>query len=383
MTRVLLATVRLLEFLEGAGHFWAYMQYAQALRRLGCDVYLLDSFMWSDEIPDPQRVREFLDRMARYGLQDRVIVAANGRGPGRRAAADSYLGMAEPELFDLLDGTDLLLNFNYHLREDVVSAVRRSALVDIDPGLLQFWISRGFISPAAHDLYFTTGETIGKQPDLIPDCDIDWLQIRPPVCLELWPFTYEAEADAFTTVSTWWGERDYVGDPDSYYDNTKRTAFLDFIDLPGHTDQPLELALFLAESDGADRRSLEGHGWRVRHSRDVAGSPETYRAYVQRSRGEFSWAKASCMKFQNAWVSDRSLCYLASGTPVVVQHTGPSSFLPDSEGMFRFKTLSEAARAFDSINADYERQCRLARGLAEEYFDADVVVSKMLERAMI
>ena len=38
MTRVLIATVRLLEFMEGAGHFWAYMQYAQALRRLGCEV---------------------------------------------------------------------------------------------------------------------------------------------------------------------------------------------------------------------------------------------------------------------------------------------------------------------------------------------------------
>ena len=61
---------------------------------------------------------------------------------------------------DVLNGVDLLLNFNYDLGPDVVSAVRRSALVDIDPGLLQFWISRGFISPADHDLYFTTGETV-------------------------------------------------------------------------------------------------------------------------------------------------------------------------------------------------------------------------------
>jgi hypothetical protein len=382
VTRVLLATVRLLEFLEGAGHFWAYMQYAQALRRLGCDVYLLDSFIWSDEAPDARRVQEFLDRMARYGLQDRVIVAANGGGHAQRRGAESYFGMAESEVPDLLAGVDLLLNFNYHLSQDVVSAVRRSALVDIDPGLLQFWISRGFISPAAHDLYFTIGETIGKRSNLIPDCGIDWLQTRPPVCLELWPYTYDADAEAFTTVSTWWGERDYVGDPVSYYDNTKRTAFLDFIDLPRHTDQPLELALFLAESDDADRRTLENRGWQIRHSREVAGSPEKYRAYVQNSRGEFSWAKASCTKFQNAWISDRSLCYLASGKPVVVQHTGPSSFLPDGEGMFRFRTPADAARAFDSINADYERQCRHARHLAEEYFDAEVVVSSILEQAL-
>jgi hypothetical protein len=380
VTRVLLATVRLLEFLEGAGHFWAYMQYAQALRRLGCEVYLLDSFMWSDETPDAHSVREFLDRMERYGLQDRVVVAANGGGQVPRA--ESYFGMTESEVSDLLNSVDLLLNFNYQLSQDVVSAVRRSALVDIDPGLLQFWISRGFISPAAHDLYFTIGETIGKQPNLIPDCGIGWLQTRPPVCLELWPPAYDGDAEAFTTVSTWWGERDYVGDDESYYDNTKRTAFLDFIDLPRHTDQPLELALFLAESDESDRRTLENRGWRIRHSREVAGSPEKYRAYIQNSRGEFSWAKASCMKFQNAWISDRSLCYLASGKPVVVQHTGPSSFLPDGEGMFRFKTLGDAAKAFDSINADYERQCRLARRLAEQYFDGEAVVGGILEQAL-
>ncbi|MGH2979827.1 MAG: glycosyltransferase [Solirubrobacterales bacterium] len=370
MTRVLLATVRLLEFFEGAGHFWVYMQYAQALRQLGCEVYLLDSSIWSDHSPDEHRVREFRDRMARYGLEDRVMLAGNG------------VRHAEPGLSDLLDEVDLLLNFNYHLSPEVVSAVRRSALVDIDPGLLQFWISRGFISPAAHDLYFTTGETVANGSDLIPDCGLEWVPIRPPVYLDLWPYTRGAGADAFTTVSSWWGERDYVGDPESYYDNTKRTAFLEFIDLPRHTEQPLELALFLADSDRADRRSLEDRGWRVRHSRDVAGSPEQYRAYVQSSRGEFSWAKASCVKFQNAWISDRSLCYLASGKPVVVQHTGPSSCLPDGEGIFRFRTLADAAQAFDSINADYERQCRLARNLAEQHFDAEVVVSRLLERAL-
>jgi hypothetical protein len=370
MTRVLLSTVRLLEFLEGAGHFWVYMQYAQALRRLGCEVYLLDSFLWSDEPADPARTRAFSERLARHGLGDRVIVSGNGGGD------------AGPELADALRDADLLLNFNYHLGADVVSGARRSALVDIDPGLLQFWISRGFISPALHDLYFTTGETVGRAGSPIPDSGIDWLHTRPPVCLDLWPPAYDADAESFTAVSSWWGERDYVGDADSFYDNTKRTAFFDFIDLPHHTRQPLELALFFAHSDGADRETLERHGWRVRHSPEVAGDPEAYRAYIQGSRGEFGWAKASCARFQNAWISDRSLCYLASGKPVVVQHTGPSTFLPDGEGMFRFETLADIPAAFDAINADYERQCRLARRLAEEHFDAETVVRGILERAL-
>jgi hypothetical protein len=50
--------------------------------------------------------------------------------------------------------------------------------------------------------------------------------------------------------------------------------------------------------------------------------------------------------------------------------------------MFRFKTSADAARAFDSINADYENQCRLARRVAEAYFDAEVVVTKILEQAL-
>jgi hypothetical protein len=378
VTRVVISTVRLLEFLEGAGHFWVYMQYAQALRRLGSDVYILDSYTWSNEDPEGHRLEEFLGRMARYGLQDRVVVAAAGES----GAPARYFGMTEDEVSDVLGGADLLLNFNYHLSQDIVSAVSRSALVDIDPGLLQFWMSRGYISPAAHDVYFTIGETVGTGSSPIPDCGIEWHRIRPPVYLDLWPWAYDPNAEAFTTVSTWWGERDYVGDPESYYDNTKRTAFLDLIDLPRDTKQPLELALFFADSDECDRDTLKSRGWRVRHSRDVAGSPEQYRAYVQQSRGEFSWAKPSCIRFQNAWISDRSLCYLASGKPAVVQHTGPSSFLPDAEGLFRFRTPADAVKAFDVINGDYERQSRIARKIAEEYFDADVVVSGMLEQAL-
>jgi hypothetical protein len=62
----------------------------------------------------------------------------------------------------------------------------------------------------------------------------------------------------------------------------------------------------------------------------------------------------------------------------VVQNTGPSSFLPNGEGMFRFATLQEAADALATINANYERHCRLAREISEAYFDAKQVLSKIL-----
>jgi HupE/UreJ protein len=58
-------------------------------------------------------------------------------------------------------------------------------------------------------------------------------------------------------------------------------------------------------------------------------------------------ANPSCMKWQNAWVGDRTLCYLASGRPLVVQDTGPSAILPKGLGMFasrRSKRLSRRSR---------------------------------------
>jgi hypothetical protein len=270
--------------------------------------------------------------------------------------------------------------------------------VDIDPGLLQFWMSSGQLKVPPHDSYLTTGETVGTPAARFSDCGLRWTHIRPPVCLDLWPVTYDARSEAFTTVSSWssasWLKVDRNGET-VLLDNTKRVSFLDFVDLPRHTSQPLELALYLldrdpegerrlkqAEKDAADRAHLESHGWRVRDSREVAGSPEAYRVYVQQSRGEFSCAKPSCMEFQNAWVSDRTLCYLASGKPVVVQHTGPSSYLPHGEGMFRFTSLPEAVEALESIASDYARHCRAARDIAETHFDARRVLETALNAAL-
>lgn len=75
-------------------------------------------------------------------------------------------------------------------------------------------------------------------------------------------------------------------------------------------------------------------------------------------------------------------CYLASGKPAFVQHTGPSRFLPAAEGLFRFRSLDEAVQALAAAEADYERHCSKARALAEEHFDAKKVVGSVLERAL-
>jgi len=378
-----ISVYKVANFPDGGGHFWVYMQYAQGLRRLGCDVYWLEQFRppaSGDSAQEAALLSPFFERMKCFGLEGKALLYAKAGNDFR------FVGCEWPDVERVLKRADLLLNFHYAIDARLLACARRTALVDIDPGLLQFWISTGQLNVPAHDCYLTTGETVGTPAARFSDCSLQWHRIRPPVCLDLWPFTYDPHARAFTTVSSW-STTDWLKVTENgktvLRENTKRVAFLEFAELPARTSQPLELALYTDERDAADLTRLTGNGWRVRHSSAVAGSPDAYRSYIQRSRGEFSCAKASCMQFQNAWVSDRTLCYLASGKPVVVQHTGPSSYLPNGEGMFRFTSLDEAAAAIEAINRDYERHCRAARDLAETQFDASRVLEGILNTTLM
>jgi len=384
MPTVVLSAFNVANFPDGGGHSWVYLQYVLGLRQLGCDVYWLEGFRTQGQTKrETAALATFRARTEAYGLGGKLaLYLTNGKNDLSPAWPTEYLVMSRDEAEALYERADLLLNFHYAINPSLLARFRRTALVDIDPGLLQFWTSRGQLTVPRHDVYFSTGETVGKPGGKIPDCGRRWHHIRPAVCLERWPYAADPPRGAFTTVSIWDSD-DWVVDAEETYENTKRVAFLEFADLPRLTKQPLELALFLrTERDLADKRDLEGRGWHIRHSREVAATPEMYQLYIQRSRGEFSCAKGSCIKFQNAWVSDRTLCYLASGRPVVVQDTGPSSFLPDGEGMFRFSTAEQAVRAFDVINGDYEKHRRAARRIAEQFFDAKQVVKEILHQAL-
>lgn len=382
MTTVVVSCYNVASFPEGGGHFWVYMQYVRGLRRAGCDVYWLERFRRGrDPARDEQAMRTFFARMARFGLEGKVLLYTQDEQPDGAAPALEFVGVTRGAAEAALRRADLILNFHYAIDPCLLACARRSALVDIDPGLLQFWIATKQLRVPEHDVYLTIGETVGTPSARFPDCGLSWIPFHPPVCLEDWPYTYDPGAEAFTTVAGWWSGqwvRGVLDGEEIYYENTKRVSFLDFASLPRHTTQPLELALYFADDDGDERALLEGHGWRVHHSRDVAGSPEQYRAYLQASRGEFSTAKPSCMRLQNAWISDRTLCYLASGKPAVVQDTGPSGYLPNGEGLFRFATLEQAAAALDAVNSDYPRHCRAARELAAAHFDARHVLERIL-----
>lgn len=409
MTAVTLKPTNVASFPEGGGHFWVFVQYAHALRQLGCDVWWLERFDHGGTGPEQARaIRLFRERMVHFGLSDR---------------ASLYRVDPHGRLDDLGDGpalarataTDLLLNFDYSIEPAILERFPRRALVDIDPGLLQFWASTGQLQVPEHDLYLSTGETVGTERARFSDLGRSWTRFRPPVCLDLWPAVPDPAATDLTTVSGWWGgngKGEWITDgADIFFENNKRVTFMDVLELPTRTSQRLELALALGDGDESvaareapasdwrperpppeaatdyvgdrqDREALERWGWRVRPAADVAASPLGYQRYVQQSRGEFSCAKPSCMFFQNAWVSDRTLCYLASAKPVIVQDTGPSELLPSGEGMFRFRDLDGAIAAIEAMNADYGRHCEAARELARA-FDGPTVLGSLLDQVLV
>jgi hypothetical protein len=365
-------------FPEGGGLVWEYLNWALGLQALGCKVTWLEAV--SPDMPNQKtKISALRCRLERYGLGDSVALCSRTGDAVSHAVRDGCGSL------DDIEAADLLINMGYRVPRELLLHFRRSVFVDVDPGLTQIWMSEGGgLSVAPHDLYFTTGETVGRPGALFPDLGLTWHYTPPCVALESWPPCSSAAPDAaFTTISQWYAN-EWVQYGGELYSNNKREGFLPFLDLPQQAGQPLELALCLADNDVDDkeRAMLRERGWRLREAQDVSATPWEYQAYIQSSLGEFSCAKPSCIRLQNAWVSDRTICYLASGKPAIVQHTGRSRFLPDAAGLFRFTNLEQASRHLEKVMSDYSRQCELARDVAEEYFDSKKNLKRVLETAL-
>ncbi len=387
---VCVAPANTVAYPNGGGHLWVYLHWALALKALGCRVIWLEGLDVDERDTSPagrrrrrggpprECVAALKARLASFGLADTLALYAIGGGTVPDEVAQGCLDL------NAAAEADLLLNLWHSAPAGVVGRFRRTAFIDTDPGLLQIWMTTGAVQLARHDLYFTIGETVGTPAARFPDGGRTWVHTVPPVYLPEWPCVPEALGSAapppYTTVAHWWGGTfEFNG---ITFSNEKRASFLEYQDLPHRTPVSLELAVCLAEFHEEYRRLMEPMGWRLREAWDVTATPDAYRTYVQRSRGEFSCAKPAYISLETAWVSDRTLCYLASGKPAVVQYTGASRFLPDAQGLFRFRNMDEAVRALATAEADYERHGRAARALVEEHFDARRVVAGVLERVL-
>ena len=372
---ICLAAARTIMYPHGGGHLWVYLQWALSLLALGWRVIWLEGIDPGDPERDPRELATTLkQRLKPYGLADSVALCSLTDEPLPPDVTEHAMDL------EAAYEADLLLNLWHSLPASVVNRFRRAAFVDTDPGLLQIWMTRGDVQVASHHLYFTIGETVGTSAARFPDCGLRWLYTPPPVFLPAWPTVSVDSTAPYTTVTHWWGSRFEFGG--QIINEEKHVSFLEYKELPSRICASLELAICLGEHYDDWRARLEPLGWQVRQAWDVSATPDQYRAYIQQSRGEFSCAKPACMTLANAWVSDRTLCYLASGKPAVVQHTGDSRVLPDAGGLFRFRNMDEAVQAFSAVESDYERHARLARQLTEEHFNGCDVVARVLEQTL-
>jgi hypothetical protein len=194
------------------------------------------------------------------------------------------------------------------------------------------------------------------------------------VALEEWPVT-EGTFDRFTTVASWRGSYGPVEYAGKTY-GVKVHEFRKFIELPRH-GRPFEIALRIDSADQTDLARLIENHWRIVNPVEAAGSPSCFRRYVQNSGAEFSVAQNIYVDTDSGWFSDRTVRYLASGKPALVQDTGFSRNYPTGEGLIAFRTLPEAIDGADRIVHDYKRHCLSARQIAEEFFESGKVVRKL------
>jgi hypothetical protein len=364
---------------QGGGHLWVYLNWALSLQALGCRVIWLED-IGEHAATNPDELVEhdiatLSARLASHGLDEALALTSFS---AHELPAELVDG--RPGLEFAAAEADLMLDFAYDTPQWALARFRRTALVDLDPGLLQLWMSQGKLQVCDHDVNFTIGETVGTSEARFPDGGLRWQHTSAPVFLPAWP-TAESSSGPYTTVTNWWG--DWIELDGEAVCNDKRSAFLAYSELPTRSDRPLEIAVTLDDyTTETDVPVMEAGGWRVRNAWETCPTPEVYRSYIQASRAEFSCAKPSCRLLANAWISDRTICYLASGKPAVVEHTGHSRLLPEAEGLLRFRNMDEAVAALEAVEADYERHSRRARELAEELFDGEKVGRRLLELAL-
>lgn len=365
------------------GHTWQFLQYLLGLRRLGWDVLFLDrlepGMCVNDRgapcpVEDSVNLRYFVDVMRRFGLAGNFSL---GYDRGTRT-----FGLSRPDVVRFLGRSAALVNVMGFLDdEDLLAAASLRVFLDTDPGFGQMWRDLGQADLfRGHDAHVTIAGNIGKPGCTIPTCGIDWIAWRQPVVLAEWPAQPPADpGTSFTSIGSWRGPYAPVEHGGRTY-GLRVHEFRKFFGLPGMTGERFQVALDIHAAETRDLEGLAAGGWSLADPGTVACDPWRYREYVQSSRAEFTATKGIYVDTRGGWFSERSICYLASGRPVLAQDTGLAGLLPVGAGLLTFTTPDEAASAALEIRADYQRHSRAARAIAVECFDSDRVISDLLAK---
>jgi hypothetical protein len=385
------------------GVAWDYVQYPAALARMGHDVYYVeDTGEWPYTLNGGPSGQDWIARdpsvnvahlasvMERFGLRDRWAY--------RFPIEPRWYGLPDEAREEILRSADLLLNVSGTLeRPAEYQQGPVLAYIDSDPVFTQVKLAmpERFVDfrsrVLAHDVHFSFGECLHQRP---PADGVRWLPTRQPMLLDEWR-PASPRGRRYTTVMSWTSYKPLTYRGETY--GQKDVEFEQFLELPSLVD-PVELEVALGglqhsawetaatgapdETKISAPERLRRRGWHVTNSFHACPDLDSYRDYVERSRGEWSVAKNGYVKGQPGWFSCRSSCYLAAGRPVVVQDTGFSPVIPTGDGLIAFSTIDEAVAGIREVESQYEHHSRSAREIAGEYFGAEKVLDSLLERAL-
>ncbi len=367
-----------------------YFQYFLGLARLGHDVYYHeDSWRWpyhplerqtsSDGTYSATFISNYIKAYA-PSLQEKWHYCH---------LHETSFGMSRTHFDQVARTADLFFNISGACQmPDSLSPDCVKIFLDTDPGYNQIMLKEQFAwsknvkqwceSVRAHDHFFTYAENIYGHDCLIPKLDIPWKTTRTSVIQKLWPqSTHIAsqERTTWTTVMTWNGFKGKL-----LYDGveykSKDGEFEKIITLPQDSSVPFKVAV---GGEIAPTERLKAYGWNIIDAPQATLTTECYQEFITQSRGEFSIAKHVYVALKSGWFSSRSACYLAAGRPVVVQDTGFSHALPIGEGLVPFHTKDEAIEAIKEVEGNYERHCKAALAIAEEFFNSDKILQQFLE----
>jgi hypothetical protein len=418
------------------GVAWDYMNFVLGLQKLGHEVYYVeDSGEWpylESGPADEDWIAHDVSGHVGYLAETFEAFGLGDRWAYRFPIRDEWYGMPDLRRRDVIRSADLLLNVSGTLDyPDKYRSVARLAYIDTDPVFTQVAAARGgelltqrgalntvVCGPDEtpdeailvgwtreeklrrridlHDVHFTVGETLNGT---MPDTGHTWLPTKHPIALSAWR-SEQPHNGVYTTVANWTSYKPIEYEGRSFAQ--KDVELIRFIDLPKLV-APVSLEIAMAKvhhaawqsehqyvltssgHGGVDLASetphglLHRYGWRIVSAAERCGDFTAYRNYLLSSKGEVSVAKHGYVCARAGWFSGRSACYLAAGRPVVVQDTGFGAVLPVGEGIVSFSTIQDAEHAIRRVEGAYHHHARAALAVAEEYFDSDKVLTRILK----
>jgi Glycosyl transferases group 1 len=367
-----------------AGVAWQAVHHLVGLQSLGWEVYYVED---SGAAPyDPRTggragdctyaVRWVDEVMRRFGFESRWAYRDLVRGETHGLSA-ARLDALYGEAAAILNLCGATAPREEHRRG------ARLLYVETDPVYEQLQIARGASASidflAAHDVLFTYGENLGTPACPVPLERFAWRPTRPPVVPELWETAGPPATAFFTSIASWENRGKDVTWEGVTYRWTKHVNFLRVLDLPRRVPQRLRLAM--DPDDPAASARLAAAGWELVDPGPISRDLDAYRRFIADSRGEFTVAKDIYVRPRSGWFSDRSVCYLAAGRPVVTQDTGFGRSLPTGRGLVAWTTPEEAAEALARVDADWAAHAAAARRIAVEHFSAERVLGRLLADA--